>query len=187
MQNNNEKKTVEKKPFEKRPDKKFVKREKEVDPIASKLVTVNRITKVVKGGRNMRFSALIVVGDRTGKVGLGHAKAAEVPNAIEKATLLAKKHMVKISLDGTTIPHEVIGKFGTSMVKLLPSKEGTGVIAGGSVRPVVELCGIKDITAKSYGSRNKINCVKATLNALQQLRSKEEVALLRGKSVEEIL
>ena len=186
MQNNSEKKTFEKKPSEKRPEKKFVKREKEVDPFSSKLVTVNRITKVVKGGRNMRFSALVVVGDKAGRVGIGHAKAAEVPNAIEKATLIAKKHMSPIAIDGTTIPHEVIGKFGTSMVKLLPSKEGTGVIAGGSVRPVVELCGIKDITAKSYGSRNKINCVKATMNALLQLRTKETVALLRGKSVEEL-
>jgi small subunit ribosomal protein S5 len=95
--------------------------------------------------------------------------------------------MVSIPLEGTTIPHEVIGKFGTSMVKLLPAKEGTGVIAGGSVRPVVELCGIKDITAKTYGSRNKINCVRATLDGLMQLRSKEEIAALRGKSVEEIL
>ena len=99
----------------------------------------------------------------------------------------AKKNMVKIQLAGTTIPHEVIGKFGTAMVKLLPAKEGTGIIAGGSVRPVVELCGIKDITAKSYGSRNKINCVKATIEALKQLRSAEEIAALRGKTVEEIL
>jgi len=180
---NNEKKSFEKKSF----DRKAPRREKEVDPITSKLVNVNRVTKVVKGGRNMRFSALVVVGDKDGKVGIGNGKAAEVPNAIEKATSIAKKRMVKIALDGTTIPHEVVGKFGTSMVKLFPSKEGTGVIAGGSVRPVVELCGIKDITAKSYGSRNKINCVKATLDALMQLRTKEQVATLRGKTVEEIL
>jgi len=188
--------STDKKPFENREKKNFSKkigdkraprREKEVDPIASKLVDVNRVTKVVKGGRTMRFSALVVVGDKAGKVGLGQGKAAEVPNAIEKATSFAKKRMISIALDGTTIPHEVIGKFGTSIVKLLPSKEGTGVIAGGSVRPVVELCGIKDITAKSYGSRSKINCVKATLDALQQLRTKEEVAALRGKTVEEIL
>ena len=180
---NNEKKSFEKKSF----DRKAPRREKEVDPITSKLVNVNRVTKVVKGGRNMRFSALVVVGDKDGKVGIGNGKAAEVPNAIEKATAIAKKRMVKIALEGTTIPHEVIGKFGTSMVKLIPSPEGTGVIAGGSVRPVVELCGIKDITAKSYGSRNKINCVKATLDALMQLRTKEQVAALRGKTVEEIL
>lgn len=182
---------TEKKPFERKGgnrnhnDKKSF--NKEIDPIASKLVDVNRITKVVKGGRNMRFSALVVAGDKSGKVGVGAGKAAEVPNAIDKATASAKKHMIKVPLEGTSIPHEVVGKFGTSMVKLLPAKEGTGVIAGGSVRPVVELCGIKDITAKTYGSRNKVNCVKATLDALMQLRSKEEIAALRGKTVEEIL
>ena len=177
-----EKKTNDRKPRGER--KPFV---KEVDPISSKLVGINRVTKVVKGGRNMRFSALVVAGDKAGKVGVGSGRAAEVPNAIDKATMSAKKNMVKIQLAGTTIPHEVIGKFGTSMVKLLPAKEGTGIIAGGSVRPVVELCGIKDITAKSYGSRNKINCVKATIEALRQLRTAEEIAALRGKTVEEIL
>ena len=182
---------TEKKPFERKSgnrnhnDKKSF--NKEIDPIASKLVDVNRITKVVKGGRNMRFSALVVAGDKNGKVGVGAGKAAEVPNAIDKATASAKKHMVAVPLEGTTIPHEVIGRFGTSLVKLLPAKEGTGVIAGGSVRPVVELCGIKDITAKTYGSRNKVNCVKATLDALMQLRSKEQIAALRGKTLEEIL
>ena len=182
---------TEKKPFERKGgnrnhnDKKSF--NKEIDPIASKLVDVNRITKVVKGGRNMRFSALVVAGDKNGKVGVGAGKAAEVPNAIDKATASAKKHMIAVPLEGTTIPHEVVGKFGTSLVKLLPAKEGTGVIAGGSVRPVVELCGIKDITAKSYGSRNKVNCVKATLDALMQLRSKEQIAALRGKTLEEIL
>ena len=182
---------TEKKPFERKGgnknhnDKRSF--NKEIDPIASKLVDVNRITKVVKGGRNMRFSALVVAGDKNGKVGVGAGKAAEVPNAIDKATMSAKKRMIAVPLEGTTIPHEVVGKFGTSMVKLLPAKEGTGVIAGGSVRPVVELCGIKDITAKTYGSRNKINCVKATIDALTQLRSKEEIAALRGKTVEEIL
>ncbi len=160
---------------------------KEVDPIASKLVEVNRVTKVVKGGRNMRFSALVVAGDKQGRVGVGAGKAAEVPNAIDKATMSAKKHMVKIALEGTTIPHEVVGRFGTSVVKLMPSPEGTGIIAGGSVRPVVELCGIKDITAKCYGSRSKVNVVKATLDGLTQLRTKEEVAKLRGKEVSEIL
>ena len=160
---------------------------KEVDPIQSKLVNVNRVTKVVKGGRNMRFAALVVAGDGKGSVGVGSGKAAEVPNAIDKATLSAKKHMVKIALEGTTIPHEIIGKFGTSVVKLLPSAEGTGIIAGGSVRPVVELCGIKDITAKCYGSRSKTNVVKATLDGLSKLRTKEEVAKLRGKAVSEIL
>ena len=159
---------------------------KEVDPISSKLVQVNRVTKVVKGGRNMRFAALVVAGDGNGRVGVGSGKAAEVPSAIDKATLAAKKAMVKVALCDTTIPHEVIGVYGKSRVKLLPSKEGTGIIAGGSVRPVVELCGIKDITAKVYGSRNSTNIVKATINGLLQLRTKEEVAALRGKSVEEI-
>ena len=183
FENKNEKKNFSKKPNDRRQPRK----EKEVDPIASKLVDVNRVTKVVKGGRTMRFAALIVVGDKNGKVGVGTGKAAEVPNAIEKATARAKKNMVKIATEGTTIPHEVIGKFGKCRVVLLPSKEGSGVIAGGSVRPVVELCGIKDITAKIYGSRNKINCVRATLDGLMQLRSKEDIAALRGKTVEEIL
>ena len=173
----------ERKPAEKRERRPQT---REVDPIASKLVDVNRVTKVVKGGRNMRFSALVVCGDNQGRVGIGSGKAAEVPNAIDKATQSAKKNMVKISLCGTTIPHEVVGVFGKSMVKLLPSSEGTGIIAGGSVRPVVELCGIKDITAKAYGSRNKINVVKATLNGLAQLKTKEEIAALRGKTVEEL-
>ncbi len=159
---------------------------KEVDPISSKLVGVNRVTKVVKGGRTMRFAALVVAGDGNGRVGVGSGKAAEVPSAIDKATLSAKKSMVKVALCDTTIPHEVIGVYGKSRVKLLPSKQGTGIIAGGSVRPVVELCGIKDITAKVYGSRNSTNIVKATINGLMQLRTKEEIALLRGKSVEEI-
>lgn len=182
---NTEKKTFDKKPNDRRHNDRKI--SKEIDPIQSKLVNVNRVTKVVKGGRNMRFSALVVAGDKSGKVGVGTGKAAEVPSAIDKATNIAKKNMVKIALEGTTIPHETIGKFGTSSVKLLPSKEGTGVIAGVSVRPVVELCGIKDITVKCYGSRNKINCVRATLEALKQLRSKEEIAALRGKTVEEIL
>lgn len=173
----------ERKPAEKRERRPQT---REVDPIASKLVNVNRVTKVVKGGRNMRFSALVVCGDNQGRVGIGSGKAAEVPNAIDKATLSAKKNMKKVALFGTTIPHEVVGVYGKSMVKLLPSSEGTGIIAGGSVRPVVELCGIKDITAKSYGSRNKINVVKATLNGLMQLKTKEEIASLRGKNVEEL-
>ena len=159
---------------------------KEVDPISSKLVGVNRVTKVVKGGRTMRFAALVVAGDGNGRVGVGSGKAAEVPSAIDKATLAAKKAMVKVALCDTTIPHEVIGVYGKSRVKLLPSKQGNGIIAGGSVRPVVELCGIKDITAKVYGSRNATNIVKATINGLMQLRTKEQVAALRGKTVEEL-
>lgn len=157
------------------------------DGITSKLVAVNRVSKTVKGGRNMRFSALVVVGDGKGSVGLGAGKAAEVPEAIKKAEQLARRSMVKISLAGDTIPHEAEGVFGKASVLLKPAPEGTGVIAGSSVRAVVELAGIKNITTKAYGSRNPINCVKATLAGLKSLRTPEKVAALRGKTVEEIL
>lgn len=151
-----------------------------------KLVEVRRVTKVVKGGRTMRFSALVVLGNGKGQVGMGIGKASEVPEAIEKASSTAKKNLINVPIVGTTIPHEVIGKFSTSSVLMLPAKEGSGVIAGGSARAVLELAGIKDITAKIHGSNNKINCVKATLEGLGQLRTKEQVAALRGKAVEEI-
>ena len=141
------------------------------DGITSKLVAVNRVSKTVKGGRNMRFSALVVVGDGKGSVGLGAGKAAEVPEAIKKAEQLARRSMVKISLAGDTIPHEAEGVFGKASVLLKPAPEGTGVIAGSSVRAVVELAGIKNITTKAYGSRNPINCVKATLDGLKSLRT----------------
>lgn len=157
------------------------------DGIKSKLVAVNRVSKTVKGGRNMRFSALVVVGDGSGSVGYGMGKAAEVPEAIRKAEQAARKAMEKIALAEHTIPHEIIGNFGTSKVYLRPAPEGTGVIAGGSVRAVVELAGIKNVTTKSYGSRNAINTVKATIEGLYSLRSPEQIAALRGKSVEEIL
>ena len=157
------------------------------DGITSKLVAVNRVSKTVKGGRNMRFSALVVVGDGKGSVGLGAGKAAEVPEAIKKAEQLARRSMVKISLAGDTLPHEAEGVFGKASVLLKPAPEGTGVIAGSSVRAVVELAGIKNITTKAYGSRNPINCVKATLDGLKSLRTPEQVAALRGKTVEEIL
>lgn len=159
---------------------------KEDDGLIKKLVAVNRVTKVVKGGRTMRFSALCVVGDGKGSVGIGMAKAAEVPQAIEKANLRAKKAMVKIDVLDTTIPHEVIGKFGRGKVLLMPAQPGTGVIAGGPARNVLEAVGIKDIRTKSYGTNNPINCVKATFNGLVSLRSKEHIAALRGKSVDEI-
>ncbi len=160
---------------------------REDDGLIKKLVSINRITKVVKGGRTMRFSALMVVGDGKGMVGVGMGKAAEVPQAIEKATQRAKRNMIAVSLKGTSIPHEVKGKFGRGMVLLMPATEGTGVIAGGPVRNVLEAVGIKDIRTKSYGSNNPINCVKATFEGLASLRSAEQIAALRGKSVEEIL
>jgi len=134
----------------------------------------------------MRFNALVVVGDRNGKIGIGMGKAAEVTLAIEKATSDAKKHVVFVDLYETTIPHEVIGTFETTKVIMMPSKEGTGVIAGGVVRDVVELAGIRDITTKLYGSNNPVNCVKATFDGLTKLRSAERIAALRGKSVDEI-
>ena len=160
--------------------------EREDDGLIKKTVAINRVTKVVKGGRTMRFSALCVVGDGKGSVGIGMAKAAEVPQAIEKANLRAKKAMVKIELLETTIPHETIGKFGKGHVLMMPAQPGTGVIAGGPVRNVLEAVGIKDIRTKSYGSNNPVNCVKATFNGLTSLRTREHVAALRGKNVDEI-
>lgn len=157
------------------------------DGLCKKLIQVNRITKVVKGGRKMRFSALVVIGDENGRVGCGAGKANEVPEAIEKATAQAKKSMKKVAMVGTTIPHTVIGKFGRGSVLMMPAAEGTGVIAGGPVRAVLEAVGIKDIVTKSIGSNNKINMVRATLAGLGQLRSAEQVAKLRGKTVEELL
>lgn len=162
-------------------------RMEQVSEFKEKLVAVNRVTKVVKGGRNFRFAALVVVGDEKGRVGAGMGKAAEISEAIRKGTEDAQKHLINVPLLGTSIPHEAIGNFGTGKVVLLPAPEGTGVIAGGAARAVLELAGVKDIRTKSYGTNNKINMVKATLEGLKQLRSAEEVAKLRGKTVEEIL
>lgn len=161
-------------------------RERKQDEFDKALVAVRRVTKVVKGGRTMRFSALVVVGDRKGTVGIGTGRAKEVPAAIDKATLQAKNNLKKINIINGTIPHDTIGKYGTSKVLMLPAKEGCGVIAGGGTRAVLELAGVKDIVTKIHGSTNKINCVKATLRGLESLRTKEEVALARGKSVSEI-
>jgi len=155
--------------------------------LKEKVVNIGRVTKVVKGGRNFRFSALVVVGDENGHVGAGMGKAAEVPEAIRKAVEDAKKNLMKVPMVITSIPHEVIGKYGAGSVLLKPASEGTGVIAGGPVRAVLELSGIRDIRTKSLGSNNPINMVKATLNAISQLKTVEEVARLRGKSVQEIL
>ena len=162
-------------------------RNEQVSEFKEKLVAVNRVSKTVKGGRNMRFSALMVVGDEKGRIGCGMGKAVEIPEAIRKGLEDAKKSMVTIPLNGTTIPHEVVGVFGTGKVKMLPAPEGTGVIAGGPVRAVLEAAGIKDIVTKSIGSNNKINMVRATLAGLKQLRSAEQVAAMRGKNVEELL
>ena len=156
------------------------------DGLCKKLIQVNRITKVVKGGRKMRFSALVVIGDENGRVGCGAGKANEVPEAIEKATAQAKKSMKKVAMVGSTIPHTVIGKFGRGSVLMMPAPEGTGVIAGGPVRAVMEAAGIKNIRTKSHGSNNPVNMVKAVITGLNELKTVEEVAALRGKTVEEI-
>ncbi len=152
-----------------------------------KMVSINRVSKTVKGSRNMRFAALVVVGDGKGRVGCGIGKATEIPEAARKAAEDAKKHLVHVSMKGTSIPHEIVGRYGTGEVVLLPAPEGTGVIAGGPARAVLELCGVKDIRTKSYGSNNPINMVKATIQGLAALRNAEEVAALCGKTVEELL
>lgn len=155
--------------------------------LKEKVVSVNRVAKVVKGGRTFRFSVLVVVGDENGNVGVGTGKSAEVPEAIKKASEDARKNLVKVSLVNGTIPHELTVNFGSSKVILKPAVEGTGVIAGGAVRPVLELAGVKNVTAKTLGSRNSRNVVYATLKALKAMRTPEEVARLRGKTVAEIL
>ena len=155
--------------------------------LKERLVYINRVAKVVKGGKNFRFTTLMVIGDEKGRVGCGMGKAVEIPEAVRKGIEDAKKQMITVAMDGTTIPHQVTGVFGTGRVLLMPAPEGTGVIAGGPVRAVIEACGIKNIRTKSIGSNNAVNVVKATLEGLKQLQSAEEVAKLRGKTVEELL
>ena len=151
------------------------------------VVAINRVAKVVKGGRTFRFSAVVVVGDENGHIGVGNGKAAEVPDAIKKAIEEAKKNLITVPIVGTTIPHEFVGKFGSATVMLKPGAEGTGVIAGGSVRPVLELAGYKDIKTKVIGTNNPRNVVYATLEALSSMQTVEAVAKKRGKKVSEIL
>lgn len=162
----------------------FVVAEKEFE---ERVVAVNHVTKVVKGGRRYRFSAIVVVGDRKGRVGLGTGKAIEVPDAIKKATEDAKKHLINVPIVDTTIPHEITGVYGAGRVFLRPAPDGTGVIAGGPVRAVVELAGIQDIVSKSLGSSTPINIVRATIEGLSALRTVEQVAEIRGKKAEEIV
>ena len=161
--------------------------EREPSEFVEKLVSLNRVSKTVKGGRVAKFSALMVVGDEKGRVGFGLGKAAEVPEAIRKGIEDAKKNMITVSLSGTTIPHEVIGEFGAGRVLMKPAAAGTGVIAGGPVRAVMEAIGIKDIRTKCLRSNNPQNVVAATFEGLKSLRTPEEVARIRGKSVEEIV
>lgn len=154
--------------------------------LKEQVIHINRVTKVVKGGRNFRFSALVVVGDENGHVGVGTGKAQEVPEAIRKAIEDAKKKLVYVPRVGTTVPHPLQGIYGAGKVLIMPAVEGTGVIAGGPVRAVLELAGVKDVRAKSLGSNNRRNMVNATLEGLKNMKTVEDVAKLRGKSVEEI-
>lgn len=158
-----------------------------IDPsqleLEDRVVSINRVTKVVKGGRRLRFAAIVIVGDKNGHVGFGTGKAQEVPEAIRKAIEAAKKNLITVPMVGTTLPHEALGVFGGGKILLKPAVEGAGVAAGGAVRAVLELAGVADVTSKSLGSNTPINVVRATVDGLNQLKRAEEVAALRGKSV----
>ena len=161
-------------------------RDKNSDELKEKVVKIGRVTKVVKGGRNFRFSALVVVGDEKGNVGAGMGKAVEIPDAIRKGIDSAKKNMIKVPLVGTSLPHEIIGRFGAAKVLIKPAAPGTGVIAGGAVRAVLELAGVRDVRAKCLGSNNAINIVKATIAGLTAMRTVADVAKDRGIPVEDV-
>ncbi|HBM75550.1 MAG TPA: 30S ribosomal protein S5 [Clostridiaceae bacterium] len=162
-----------------------------IDPsnldLKEKVVFINRVAKVVKGGRNFRFAALIVVGDSNGHVGIGTGKSTEIPEAIRKGVEDAKKHLINVPIVENTVPHEILGKYDRGSVLIMPAKEGTGVIAGGPARAVLELAGLKNVRAKSLGSSNPKNMVGATIDGLSKLKTVEDVAKLRGKTIEEIL
>ena len=161
--------------------------ERNESDLQEKLVQVNRVAKVVKGGRIFGFTALTVVGDGNGKVGFGRGTAREVPTAIQKAMDSAKRNMIQVSLDGSTLQYPIKARHGGSKVFMQPASEGTGVIAGGAMRAVLEMCGVKNVLAKCYGSTNPVNVVRATFNGLKQMKSPEQIAAKRGKSVEDIL
>jgi len=163
------------------------KERQEDDGLNEKVVAINRVAKVVKGGRTFRFSAVVVVGDGKGHVGVGNGKAAEVPDAIKKAIEDAKKNLIEVPIVGTTVPHEYIGKFGSASVLIKPAVEGTGLITGGSVRPVLELAGYRDVRTKILGTNNPRNCVYATLEGLKSMETVEQVARKRGLKVEDII
>lgn len=162
-------------------------KEVEQPEFEERVVTINRVTKVVKGGRRFRFAALVVIGDKKGNVGFGTGKANEVPDAIQKAIESAKKNIINVAIVNSTIPHEVTGVYGAGRVVLRPASAGTGVVAGGPVRAVVELAGISDILSKSLGSATPINVIRATIEGLKSLETVEQVAQRRGKTVEELL
>lgn len=161
--------------------------DREQSEFEERVVSINRVTKVVKGGRRLRFAALVVVGDKNGHVGFGTGKAQEVPEAIRKAIEAAKTNLVKVPMVGTTIPHEIIGRHGGGNIIMKPAVAGSGISAGGPVRAVLELAGVQDVSSKSVGSSSPINMVRATIDGITKLKRAEEVAKLRGKSVEELL
>mgnify|MGYP002511086401 CR=1 FL=1 len=161
--------------------------ENKTEELKEKVVAINRVAKVVKGGRTFRFSVMVVVGDENGHIGVGTGKSSEVPEAIKKATEDAKKNLIEVPMVGTTIPHQTHGHFGAGKILIMPASQGTGVIAGGPARAVLELAGLKDVRAKSLGTNNPRNMVNATIEGLKSLRTAEDIAKLRGKKVEDLL